>query len=271
VIVVARKWLVGDERWTGVSDADRAALEVALRLAEAFGDTVTAVTVGGPPAERAVREAVAAGATRAVRVDAPNGLNSAQVAAAIADVASGARWLVCGDASADRGSGAVPAYLAAELGTAQALGLIEITADGDDVRAVRRLDGGRREVLAVRPPAVLSVEGSVARLRRVGLDAELAARSASVEVLPGPRGPVDEPALVSPYRPRPRALAVPHGDALDRVRTLTALGTQPTGRGEHVVLEPPAAAARILAALEEWGYLAAGAAAEGQVPSPRCG
>ena len=36
MIAVCWKWVTadGDERWAGVSDADRAALEIGLRLAE---------------------------------------------------------------------------------------------------------------------------------------------------------------------------------------------------------------------------------------------
>ena len=53
MIVVGWKWVAvdGDERWAGVPDADRAALEIGLRLAESGGDTVTVVTVGGPVEE----------------------------------------------------------------------------------------------------------------------------------------------------------------------------------------------------------------------------
>ncbi len=257
MIVVARKWIAGDARWSDVSEADRAALEVGLRLAEATHDAVTAVTVGGPSAERALRDCLAVGAAHAVRVDAPADLASAQVAAAVASVADDARWVVCGDASADRGSGSVPAFVAAELGAAQALGLVEVepTADGSGVRAVRRLDGGRRELLDLTAPAVLSVEGSVARLRRAALGAEVAARAAPIEVRPGPAGPVVQPRSIKPYRPRARVMAMPAGDALARVRALTVLGAAPAASGEVVTLDPPAAAARILDALHGWGYL----------------
>ena len=188
VIVACWKWAPAgsDDRKGGISPADEAALEVALRLAEASRDEVTVVSVAPPDAERGLREALAAGAARAVRVDAPCGLTSAAVAAAIAGVAAGARWVVCGDVSADRGTGAVPAFLAAELDAAQALGLVGVeVGEGGGVRAVRRLDGGRREVLAVTPPAVLSVEGAVARLRRASLTAELDSRHAVIEVVPG--------------------------------------------------------------------------------------
>jgi electron transfer flavoprotein beta subunit len=153
----------------------------------------------------------------------------------------------------------VPPFLAAELGVAQALGLVGIDvdddADGHRLRAVRRLDGGRRELLAVTSPAVLSVEGAVARLRRASLPAELAARGADIEVVAGPSGPVDGAASVRPFRPRPRERPAPEGEALDRVRRLTATGSQPTAHIETVELEPPAAADRILTALRQWGYL----------------
>ncbi len=117
---------------------------------------------------------------------------------------------------------------------------------------MRRLDGGRREVLEVEPPAVLSVEGSVARLRRSGLRAELAARAATVDRLTGPSGPVEEPSATAPYRPRARFVTMPRGDALARVRQLTDVSGEPSGHGEVLVLDPPAAAARILAAVREW-------------------
>ena len=76
----------------------------------------------------------------------------------------------------DRGTGSVPAFLAHELGNAQALGLVEVDTGhavdrAVDCACVRRLDGGRREVLDVAAPAVLSVEGSVRRLRRAPLAA----------------------------------------------------------------------------------------------------
>ena len=38
----------------------------------------------------------------------------------------GAGLVLCGDLSADRGSGSVPAFLAAHLGAAQALGLVAV-------------------------------------------------------------------------------------------------------------------------------------------------
>jgi len=273
VITVCWKWTryggtAGDDRWAGTSDCDQAALEVGLRLAATRDDTVTVISVGDAGSARGLRAALAAGASRAVHVSAPDDLVSAAVAAAIAatldlrDVGDATRphWIVCGAASADRGSGSVPAFLAAELAAAQALGLVAVDVEpsgvpGAPLRVVRRLDGGRREVLAVRAPAVLSVEGSVARLRRASLPAELAAADAPIDIVTGPAGPREEPLATAPYRPRARAMAAPSGDTLARIRLLTDARTAPAATTETVVLDPPAAAARIIDALIAWGYL----------------
>jgi electron transfer flavoprotein beta subunit len=227
---------------------------VALRLAGVTEDTVVVICAGPAAAERGLREALAAGAERAVRVDTPGGLDSAAVASAIASFARGAQWVLCGDVSADRGTGSVPAFLASELGAAQALGLVAVHLEATRVEATRRLDGGRREVLSVTAPAVLSVEGAVARLRRASLAAELAARHAAIDVQPGPPGPLERADAVRPFRPRPRERPSPLGGPLSRVRELTATAGAPK-HTELMTLDPPAAAERILTALRDWGYL----------------
>jgi electron transfer flavoprotein beta subunit len=165
--------------------------------------------------------------------------------------------VLCGDYSLDRGTGSVPAFLAGELSSAQALGLLEVRPVVDTApnafSVVRRLDGGRREILEVTPPAVLSVEGSAASLRRASLAASLAARSAPVRTVRGPHGRLPE-AEIHPYRPRARVLPAPAGGSLDRVRQILDVGGSDT-HAELVTLDPPAAAVRILDQLHDWGYL----------------
>ena len=250
MIVVPIKWV------DGLSDSDAAALETALRIGNEGGD-VKVVTVGGVASEAGLRVGLASGATSAIRIDAPSDLRSDAVAGALAAVCADASWVICGDASRDRGSGSVPAFLAAELGIGQALGLVAVEhgATSASVRAVRRLDGGRREVLTASSPTVLSVEGSVAHLRRASLPGELAAQHAPIERRPGPAGPLDRPHAVRPYRPRPREMAMPSGDAADRIRQLTDAAATKATRAEIATLEPADAAARIVEALRAWGYL----------------
>ncbi len=248
-----------DPRTSGPSDADQAALEWALRLAARWGDDVVAACAGPAGCEPMLRDAVAAGASRAVRVDtAPS---SEAVAAGLAAVLGAADLVVCGAWSLDGGSGSVPAFLAARLDAAQALGLISMEAAAPgELRAERRLDGGRRERLEIRTPAVVSVEAGTARLRRASLDAVLAARGAPVSVVTGPGGARraagrGAPGRRVPMRPRPRTLAAPAGaDARARVLALTgALSHRPAA--QTVFLEPAAAADEILDRLRAWGYL----------------
>jgi electron transfer flavoprotein beta subunit len=239
-----------DERWSGVSAADEAALEVALT----WSDDVTVVCLGPPEADDVLRTALAAGASSVLRIDASIELESRTVAIAIAEHVRALDLIVCGDYSLDRGTGSVPGFLAAELGIAQALGLVELSSPPDlPMRVLRRLDGGRREVLEVPTPAVLSVEGSVARLRRASLAASLAVRTATVPSAPGPFGRLPE-TEIHPYRPRPRTLPAPSGDSLARVRDILHVGAA-VAHAETVALEPPEAARRLLAQLREWGYL----------------
>jgi len=175
--------------------------------------------------------------------------------------------VLCGDRSVDRGTGALPAYLAHELGASQALGLVALTeADTRDDRPAllvdRRLDGGWRERLRVVLPAVCSVEGAGVRLRRAPLAGALAAadrpvpvdRSLAVAAAPG-SGP-SHVGAPRPYRPRTRVLPAPH-DADPRLRLLALTGALVAHDPPAVVHPDDAAEAAdvLLAFLVRHGYL----------------
>lgn len=279
-IVACLKWIArpdhpDDERFAGVSPADLAALETALVLGEQRREQVIVVSAAPSGADRMLRQALASGAAAAWRVDLGDteagAADSAEVAHALAQAIEHAvqqvggsplSIVVCGDYSLDRGTGSVPAFVAHHLGAAQALGLLAVEPAPDDatgaVRVTRRLDGGRREVLDVPAPCVVSVEGSVATLRRAPLRRLLATGDTAVPVLHPPARPAAHhtgTAVVTPFRPRARSLPAPAGaDALERLRVLTDASAAPS-RGETVVLDPPAAAARIVQAMRDWGYL----------------
>ncbi len=248
-----------DWRTSGMSDADRAALEWALRLGTAWGSPVLAVTAGPQEADAVLVEALSAGAARAVRVDLAVDAPSEVVARALGG-AFGATpsAVVCGVWSLDRGSGSVPAFLAAELGAAQALGLVSLASTGSvpgrALLAERRLDRGARERLRVPLPAVCSVEGGSARLRRASLPSVLSARGTRVEVVPGPPAVARTPLQSGPFRPRARQLPAPASpSARERVLALTGVlsDREPP---QTLVLDPGAAADELLARLASWGY-----------------
>lgn len=266
-VVVCVKWapprLTGDpstdERFAAMSAADQAALEFGLRTARATDDELVVVTVGPPSADKVLREALACGAHRAIRIDAPSDVATRDSASAAARTLSklGSLGLIwCGDYSADRGSGAFPAYLAAHLGLDQSLGLVRVDFSHGGtlpLDVVRRLDGGRRERSRVASSAVLSVEGSVARLRRASLGRTLSALSQPIEIEASALVAV-EPPIEKPYRPRARVIPAPTGSTpLDRVRSVTE-SASPKVSADPIELEPRRAAELILERLREWGY-----------------
>jgi electron transfer flavoprotein beta subunit len=253
-----------DARTSGPSEADDAALEWALRLGETRRSPVVALAAGPAAVESMLRDAVATGASRAIRVDMPLDSSSDLVAAAIAAaVQDTAEIVVCGAWSVDRGSGSVPAFIAAELGAAQALGLVTMSIATDDagtrvLTAERRLDRGRRERVRIAAPAVVSVEGGGARRRRASLEGVLAARSAAIEVVASTASAVHVPSVAIetvPFRPRPRVLAAPPADMSARERILALSGALADREPPRVVrLDPSAAADELLAQLQAWGY-----------------
>ena len=247
-----------DDRTSGFSLADAAALECALLLGEAWQLPVAAITAGPPGAQAVLRDAAAFGPRRLVLVTADIDAPSEAIAEALAPLLDGAAVVCCGDYSADRGSGSVPAFLAHQLEAAQALGLTGLTPRSRGcLIAQRRLDGGRREHLQVTAPAVISVEPGAARLRRAPLSGLLAAREATIEVTEGavthcPRVQVMHTA---PYRPRPKILPPPH-DPLPRARLLALTGALTERTPPRVVRAPcDEAADELIRYLKDKGYL----------------
>jgi electron transfer flavoprotein beta subunit len=259
----------------GPSAAELAALEHALRLAERWDALVVAACVAPAGADEMLREALAVGAAQALRVEPaawmarprPVGLvgGERESAAALAEALRrryGVPDLVlCGAMAADRATGSFPAFLAASLGAAQALGCVRMEPiDGYALQVHRRLDGGRREVLMVRPPAVVSVEAAGVRLRRAGLPATLARQNSVITVAATPAAAAARRIRLlgaHPYRPRPRELPVPAGTALRRVQELTGALAQRTPPTVVGPLPPDEAASELLAYLRRWGYVTA--------------
>ena len=242
----------------GPGPADRCALEYALRIAEELGGRCLALCVGPPAAEEMLREALAAGAHDVLRIDTteqhPYGGGAVTAAALHAGLAArGAApdLVVCGDRSAEHGTGTTPGFLAALLGASQALGLLELTAGTGELRALRPLDGGRREVLGLPLPAVCSVQPGTVAARRAPLPAVLAARTAPVPHVtlgPGPDCGV-RAGRPRPYRPRPRVLPPPGGqDPRERLLALTTARTPPRTPPRLITPATPAEAADLLLA-----------------------
>lgn len=263
VVGVCVKWLAGqpqvvgspnDTRYAGFSASDQAALELALRRAEKYDASVRIVAIAPATARQQLVALAACGAHQLVHIESTAPLASIDIAELLMRHLADCSTIWCGDYSLDRGSGSVPAFLAALLALPQALGVVEVDPTAETLQPVRRLDAGRREVLQLSEPAVISVEGSLATLRRASLSATLSPAVDVVAIIAS----ATHGAVVGdmrPYRPRPREAAPPAGaTALERIRSTTAAGSSHT-RGEIAEVSTEEAVTRVLNALREWGYL----------------
>jgi electron transfer flavoprotein beta subunit len=268
-----------DPLGVGLSPADAAALEHALRMAESWDGRVVAVAVGPESIDPILRDVAALGVT-VVRVPAEHESDGHRYVAELAEDEHGLAetvlaavrpfgrpvLVVCGDRSVDRGTGALPAFLAHGSGAAQALGLVALRPDGPEAVVVeRRLDAGWRERLRVPLPAVCSVEGAGVRLRRASLAGALAVADAAVPVdrslgvtAAGPAAGTEGLRIgaTRPYAPRTRVIPAPEGHD-PRLRLLALTGALVAHDPPTVVHPADAAEAAdvLLSFLARHGYI----------------
>ncbi|HTY99423.1 MAG TPA: electron transfer flavoprotein subunit beta/FixA family protein [Rhodocyclaceae bacterium] len=140
---------------------DEFAVEAALRLKEADGGTVTAVSVGGEEAKIALRHALAMGVDEAVLVSDPALASAdpqaiARILAATLQKIGGVDLAFFGRQAIDDDSGTTPAQTARLLGW-PALTLASVVKfEGGSLRVERAIEEGR-QIVTAKPPAVVSL------------------------------------------------------------------------------------------------------------------
>jgi len=148
-----------------LSELDEYAVEEALSIAEAAGDsTVTVVCMGPEAAGDAVRKALQMGADVGVHVldDALAGSDALATSKVLAAAIGTLEYdlVLCGMASTDGMMSVVPPMLAQRLGLPQVTLAGKIEIDGSAVRAERDGDTGT-EVIEAPLPAVVSVTDQI--------------------------------------------------------------------------------------------------------------
>lgn len=157
-----------------INPLDGVALETALDLRARVGGSVTAVTMGPPQSEAALREALAMGADQAVLLTDPafagadTLVTSHVLATAIRRLAPD--LIVCGQQTIDSDTGHVGPQIAEELDLPQACGVIEIHLE-PGMLTVKRVSDGFLETLSVTLPALVTVGRPARPLCDLGLGA----------------------------------------------------------------------------------------------------
>ncbi len=244
---------------------DLSAIEEALRVRTAAGGEVTAVTVGPPQADVALRKARMMGADRTVRLwdETFQGCDAAGMAQVLAAIAKklGFDLLLCGARSADSGSELVGAALAEHLGVPLVCRAIGVRFDRETSRIIadKKLEKGARETYAVAMPAVLTIERSIEpryssrnwvyRLRKERIEVLAPSDVGIVDALAEPR--IRSIALVAP-KPRTKIGVKVSGLSLkDKLAVMRGRASKPQ-REAVVVCQPVDAARTIKEHLDRW-------------------
>jgi electron transfer flavoprotein beta subunit len=212
-----------DVKWI-TSPYDEYALEEALRLKEAKGAEVVAVSVGEEKAKDVLRNALALGADQAVLLksaETGDPLSVAQILAAFAE-GKGFDLLLFGNKGFGADNGAVGPMVAERLGLAQANLVTKLELGEGTFRAEREGDGGT-EVVEGTLPAVITAQRGLNDPRYASLKGIMAAKKKPIEEVDG--APVAAAARVSsmtlpPARPEGRKL---EGDAAAQAAALLGL------------------------------------------------
>lgn len=142
--------------------ACRAALDTALRIKEAVGGEITAITMGPPIAEEVLREAIALGADRGVLLSdrkmagADTSVTSFTLARAIEKACPGFDLVLCGFSTSDSETAQVGPQLAEELDIPGVAYVDEIEVRGHTVR-MQRLCDNFLETLEMDLPGLVTV------------------------------------------------------------------------------------------------------------------
>ncbi len=195
--VVTREWpLRVDEARTWVQDRDASfemnepdayALEEALRLKERHGGEVVVCSAGPARTAQVVREALARGADRAIRVEG-GGLaaaDAAMVAEALAAAMADERFdlVLTGLQSDDQGFAQTGVVLAELLGIPHATIIMEVQVADGRLRVKRELEGGWFQWVSMPTPALLTIQSGINQLRYATLKGIMAAKRKDVRVV----------------------------------------------------------------------------------------
>jgi electron transfer flavoprotein beta subunit len=145
-----------------INPNDEFGLTRAIWFQEQQGATVTVVNVGGPDTEPTLRKALAIGANEAIRVNGKP-VDGFYVASQLAEVIKNGGYdlVIAGKESLDYNGGMVPGMVAGLLGMNFINSCTDLKIEGNAVKAIREIDGGREHVSTTLPLIIGGQKGLV--------------------------------------------------------------------------------------------------------------
>lgn len=191
-------------RWTAAEGAawrinryDEHALEEALRIREAIpGTWIEAVSAGPPRVRNALRRALEMGVDEAIHILIEGNRNPmpSEISALLAAWAGSRHYglILAGTLSEDDMHGQTGPMVAAHLDWPWATSAVRLDVhpgeeagrEGPCIGVEREVEGGRREILTIRLPALVAVQSGINRPRYPALSHVLRARSQAIAEVP---------------------------------------------------------------------------------------
>src|SRR5262245_16355820 len=204
-IADSKTWIREADASFEMNEPDAYALEEALRLKEKLSGEVVVCSAGPARVAQVIREALARGADRAIHVE-DDGLASADAfvtSAALASAMKGEQFdlVLTGLQSDDQGFAQVGVILAEKLGLPHATIIMEVQAEGANLRVKRELEGGWFQWVAMPLPAVLTIQSGINQLRYATLKGIMAAKKKEVRKAAAPAGLAPRQTIASLYVP----------------------------------------------------------------------
>lgn len=169
-----------------INPNDEFGLTRAIWFQEQQGANVTVVNVGGPETEATLRKALAIGANEAIRVNA-NPTDGFFVAKQLAEVIKNGGYdlVIAGKESLDYNGGMVPGMVAGLTNGNFVNSCIGLTVEGNNVKAIREIDGGKETVSTTLPLIIGGQKGLVEEkdLRIPNMRGIMTARTKALQVL----------------------------------------------------------------------------------------
>ena len=188
----ARTWVQDRDASFEMNEPDAYALEEALRLKEQHGGEVVVCSAGPARVAQVIREALARGADRAIRIEsdslaaADGGMVAEALAAAIRDEAFD--LVLTGLQSDDQGFAQTGVVMAELLGMPHATIIMEVEVAGGRLRVKRELEGGWFQWVSMPTPALLTIQSGINQLRYATLKGIMAAKKKEIRVVAPPPG-----------------------------------------------------------------------------------
>jgi electron transfer flavoprotein beta subunit len=155
-----------------INPGDYVALEAALNLREKDGGRITALCMGPPQSEEAVREALAMGADIGILISDPalagsdTLVTSRVLARALSKLTPSLDLILCGTRTIDSDTGHVGPQIAEQLNLPQACYVTDIISEPPAL-VVRRMSEGFLETVRITLPALITVDSGMCVPRHI--------------------------------------------------------------------------------------------------------